>query len=277
MADVAGSRIDQPPPPPPLGAGEARPQRLVFGEDAELYDRARPAYPVELVDELIDMAGGVPLTAVDVGCGTGKATVLLAARGVRGVGVEPDPAMAAIARRNLAPFPGWLIDQVSFERFIGPSVGVDLVVSAQAWHWLTPGVRVERAWEVLRPGGWLALWWNRSPRGTDDGLRAELDECYRAHAPQLAAREPGDKGRPPTDELSERTPFGPAVERAYHWSARFTSREYCDLLETQSDHRLLEAGVRARLFDAITAALDARGGGIELPYRTELWAVRRPA
>jgi trans-aconitate methyltransferase len=56
-----------------------REQRLVFGEDPDLYDLARPSYPAALLDDLVTMVGP-SARALDVGCGTGKATVLLAAR-----------------------------------------------------------------------------------------------------------------------------------------------------------------------------------------------------
>ncbi len=83
----------------------AREQRLVFGEDAELYDRARPGYPAALVDDVVSLVG-LPCHAVDIGCGTGKATRMLAERRVMGVGVEPHAEMAAVARRNLSAFSG---------------------------------------------------------------------------------------------------------------------------------------------------------------------------
>ena len=59
----------------------AREQRLVFGEVADLYDRSRPGYPASLVDEVVSYAGLTAGDAVlEVGCGTGKATVPFAAR-----------------------------------------------------------------------------------------------------------------------------------------------------------------------------------------------------
>ena len=113
-------------PEPPAAP---RRQRLVFGEDAELYDRARPPYPAQLVDDLTALAGP-PGAAVDIGCGTAKATSLLAERGWVGVGIEPDPAMAAVGRRNLAAFAGWTIEQAEFEAWPGPAQPADLVVCA---------------------------------------------------------------------------------------------------------------------------------------------------
>ncbi|MEV4924567.1 hypothetical protein [Streptomyces roseoverticillatus] len=66
-------------------AGEHdRERRHVFGDDADQYDAARPGYPGRLVEDVLGFAAlptGVP--AVEVGAGTGKATLAFAARGTR--------------------------------------------------------------------------------------------------------------------------------------------------------------------------------------------------
>jgi SAM-dependent methyltransferase len=89
-------------------------RRLSFGEVAELYDRARPSYPEALVEDLIELAGAG--TALEVGAGTGKATVLFGQRGVSVLALEPSAEMAAVARRRCARFPEVSIQQVEFER-----------------------------------------------------------------------------------------------------------------------------------------------------------------
>src|SRR5690349_1659884 len=67
----------------PRTAPEMRERRLVFGEAADLYDRHRPAYPEQLIDELVGVAGLDGRRAVlEVGAGTGKATLMFAARGI---------------------------------------------------------------------------------------------------------------------------------------------------------------------------------------------------
>ena len=63
--------------------GERR--RLSFGSVAEQYDRIRPSYPEQLVDDVIAYAGdGLTAAgrALEVGAGTGKATLQFAARGL---------------------------------------------------------------------------------------------------------------------------------------------------------------------------------------------------
>ena len=83
-----------------------RPQRLVFGTVAEAYDEHRPGYPDAVLDLFAERARagerGAP-SVLDIGAGTGRVATALADRGLGGVAVEPDPAMAGIARRRLPP------------------------------------------------------------------------------------------------------------------------------------------------------------------------------
>jgi predicted TPR repeat methyltransferase len=74
---------------------EDRARAESFGVTAALYDQARPAYPPALVDALI--ADG-SRRVLDVGCGTGIASALLADRGCTVLGVEVDARMAEVAR-----------------------------------------------------------------------------------------------------------------------------------------------------------------------------------
>ncbi len=88
--------------------GDADRDRLkkTFDEDAALYDSIRPRYPEQLFDDIILQTGLDPGAKVlEVGCGTGQATVGLAQRGFRIVCVELGDALAAVARKNLVAFP----------------------------------------------------------------------------------------------------------------------------------------------------------------------------
>lgn len=128
--------------------GEPRERRLVFGEDPERYDRARPTYPSAIIDDLVELVG-TDARVIDVGTGTAKGTRLLAERGLTGVGVEADPAMAAVGRRHLDRYPGWRIDESDFEAWTPTTddAPADLLTAAQAWHWVGPsGSRRAHEW-----------------------------------------------------------------------------------------------------------------------------------
>jgi SAM-dependent methyltransferase len=252
-----------------------REQRLVFGEDAELYDRARPHYPSALIDDVVQLIGPAA-RVIDAGCGTGKASVMLAARGIHGVDLEPRPEMAAIARRHLEGHRGWRIDIAAFEDWTPAAKDprFDAVVSAQAWHWFKPDVRFQKAHTLLLPGGWLALWWN-GPRPFDSSIRRAIDEAYATHAPEIVYRGVAGHWRPSLDPLPVPGSFGPPIERHYTWTASYTSAGWTDLLQTHSDHRMLPRDRREVLLDAVRDAIDANGGTYEHPYVCSLWAAQR--
>ncbi len=239
-------------------------RRLVFGEDPELYDRMRPSYPPALIDDLIALPGvGPAARALDIGCGTGKTAALLAARGLTGVAVDADAAMAAVARRRLATLPSWRVDVAPFESW-APADGewpFDLVVSAQAWHWLDPNVRLPKARALLTPGGWLALFWN-VPAEDHSPLRRALDEVYDRLAPGLR-RTGGPKEMPPGER------------RSYPWRQTYSADQWVDLARTHSDHRMLPTDRLGPLLAAVHAAIDAHGGVYDHPYDCVLWLHRR--
>ncbi|MGH9033880.1 MAG: class I SAM-dependent methyltransferase, partial [Acidimicrobiia bacterium] len=134
-----------------------REQRLVFGEVAERYDRARPSYPGELVSDVADVLG-LPAWArvLEVGSGTGKATVLWADAGYEVVCLEPSEEMAAVARVNLAGHENVVIETVGLEEWTVEPDAFDLVTAAQAWHWVPAEVSIPTAHAALRAGGGVA-------------------------------------------------------------------------------------------------------------------------
>ncbi|MDA8312068.1 MAG: class I SAM-dependent methyltransferase [Actinomycetota bacterium] len=261
-----------------------REQRLVFGEVPELYDRVRPGYSGAVVDDVLTFGGLEAATcrALEVGAGTGKATVAFASRGVGVHALEPDPAMAAVASRNCRRYPHVEVEISSFEDWDLREGAFDLVFSAQAWHWVSPEVRCTRARAALDAGGSLALLWHRVSWDADDPVRVELDACYRRFAPELHARQPGFPGHTwsgsegqAQQELSSCAGFDDVAVHEHRWTQSLDAAAYLDRLRTQSDHRLLPAAELERLLEAVRAVIDARGGAVTVPHSTLIVLARR--
>ena len=90
-------------------------RRLSFGSVAEQYDRHRPGYPPELVDEVLTYADAhAGDRALEVGAGTGRATLIFAQRGLKVTALEPDVDMAAVASKRAAT-DGLTIDLITSE------------------------------------------------------------------------------------------------------------------------------------------------------------------
>jgi ubiquinone/menaquinone biosynthesis C-methylase UbiE len=267
-----------------------RDRRLSFGSVAEQYERHRPSYPAELVDAVLEYAHAQPGDPIlEVGAGTGRATLLFAERGYEITAIEPDSEMAAVASKRAATA-GQTIEilNTDFEQAKLPEHGFQILISATAWHWVTPASRNALAARVLRPGGALAPFWNR-PQWSENPLREQLDRIYRAVEEEFAATPGGVMspfGAPPQlrnagewlrQEFVGNPDFTDIDARVYVWQQRYTTDQYIGLLGTHSDHIMLPAVPRERLFTAIRATIDAAGGSFELTYQTLLCLARRSA
>src|ERR1700740_2288422 len=80
--------------------------RAGFDRAAEDYQRTRPGCPAGLLDDLTALAGlQAGSRLLEIGCGTGQATVPLAERGLAVTAVELGASLAAAARHQLTGFP----------------------------------------------------------------------------------------------------------------------------------------------------------------------------
>lgn len=252
-----------------------RPQRLVFGTVAEAYDAHRPGYPDDLFDDLIEMAGP-GARVLDAGAGTGKVAAALAARGLTGTALEPDPDMAGVARRHVEPA-GWEVVVGELESAVLVAGSFDLFTCGQAWHWIDPDRGFTQVRLALRPGGVAAIFWNR-PEFPDAELRDDLDAVYARLAPEmessLASRASGHKGvTPATDPAPDG--FTGAEVRTYRHAIRYSTERWIGYLGTHSNHVLLEEQRRRALHEAVAAVIDGHGGELEVAYRCEAWIARR--
>jgi SAM-dependent methyltransferase len=130
----------------------------VFDAVAAEYDRNRPAYPGELVDQACRVAGiaaGDPV--LEIGCGSGQLTRSLVARGLRVTALEPGMNLVALARKNLADAATVEFSNARFEDAPCPREHFRAVFSASALHWVDPEVGWRKIADVLAPGGTLAL------------------------------------------------------------------------------------------------------------------------
>ncbi len=255
--------------------------RVTFTEDAELYQRARPGYPEALFDDLQDIAGLPPAARVlEIGCGTGQATLPMATRGHRVTAVELGTAMAEAARRHLAGVGGVEVHTVAFEDWPLPTEPFDLVMAATAFHWIDPAVRWRKAASALRPGGSVAVFGNAHVAGGDEAFFEQAQACYERFMPGTTPGVRLSRADDLTDEHAAAAAasglFAPPACRGYVWEITYDTAAYLDVLRTYSGHRALDSEGRRRLLDCVADLIDCRyGGRICKAYLTQLMVARR--
>ena len=248
-----------------------------FDTIASLYDEFRPEYPPELVEAVINLSGILDSGRIlEIGSGTGKATRLFARRGYSIHCIEQGRNLTAVAARNLMEWPGVTFETNRFEESRDHFSEFDLVMCAQAFHWIPKEIGYLKAARALKPGGALALFWNMYP-GFHGQIDTDLDRIYKAIAPGL------DNPRTDSEEvIQERLQdinasgcYGKVTLERFPWSQTYLTREYLGLLNTYSDHLRLPAATRQRLFAAISATIDAHAGLVERNYVTVLYVAHK--
>jgi SAM-dependent methyltransferase len=236
---------------------DRRTLRNTFELAAEKYHPARPSYPSALYDELVLTAGLRPGDSLlEIGGGSGKATVELARRGFTITSVELGHELAAIARVNVAPFPNAEVVCADFEHWEpAPGMTYDLACAATSWHWIDPATRYIKAASLIRPGGPLALWSAQHvfPEGGDPIFR-EIQPVYEEIGdglPDTATwARPGELADHQA-EIEQNGLFDSVVVRHFDWEVSYDVDGYLDLLDTFSGHIAMARWQRERLYSEI--------------------------
>ena len=239
--------------------------RATFGTVAEVYDRARPTYPAAVYDDLAE-TGAIPEGGriLEIGPGTGKATVELARRGYEVVAVELSPDLAAIARRNLEPFPRVEVVTAEFEEWDHEPEGFDAVVAFTAFHWLEPETRFARAARLLREGGALGVVQTNHVLPEDgDPFWAEIQDVYDAVVPHPDNAPPPrpEEIRGSRQDFEDSGLFADIVQHGHLWTQSYAADEYIAVLSTYSANIARPAAQREELLRRIAERIEARRGG----------------
>jgi trans-aconitate methyltransferase len=141
-----------------MASTSTREHGKVFDAVAADYDRNRPAYPDELVDQACRVAGIADGDRVlEIGCGTGQLTRSLIARGLHVTAVERGKQLISLAEQKLEGAPELEFVNARFEDAELRGRQFRAVFSAAAFQWLDPEISWQRVARLLAPGGTLAL------------------------------------------------------------------------------------------------------------------------
>lgn len=241
--------------------------RMTFDEVAGWYDEVRPGYPEPLVEDVLALSAIPPGGRIlEIGCGTGQATLPFARRGYSLLCLELGSRMAALTAEKCRPYPGVEIQNVAFEDWPLPGRAFDLVISASAFHWIPPEIGYAKVAASLKPGGSIALFWHHAA-GEDTPFRRALTQVYRERAPHLVEHLPGETV---ASTLVERTlkdfessgQFGPVIVREYPWTDTYTVDQHIKLLNTYSPIRSLGPAMRQDLLAGVREVVERFGGQV---------------
>ena len=250
--------------------------RFTFDRIAGLYDSARAGYPDAVFERLAKLAEP-GRSVLEIGCGTGKATVGLAAQGLTILALDPGPSMIAQARNNLGDDADVRFVTSTFEAWIPDAANFDLIAAAQAWHWVPPDIGLPKAASLLRRNGVLAIFGNDWVLA-DPQLNAAVDAVYIRLAPELRDSPLGfwyraDGLLPPM--IAGCGLYCDLLYEGFPWARTADIETYLGMLRTLSNHQGLDPPRLEALMVAVEQAVRAFGATVDLSYTTHPHHCRR--
>lgn len=236
------------------------PKTAAFADVADAYERGRPGYPQEIVT-LLELGPGVDV--VDVAAGTGKLTRVLVASGANVTAVEPLPRLRERIRGAT------VLDGVA-EQLPLDDASVDAVTVGEAWHWFDHGAAANELARVVRPGGAVALIWQRPDPQARPAWMRHTWEIVRSHRGDHPALGDDEAGRPGLEAH-------PAFEPLRHVELSHMHHTDHDgvVAEAASISYIaaLDAHDRATLLAQLAATVPL--GALDVPYLTDVYITRR--
>lgn len=254
--------------------------RITFNTVAREYDAVRPGYPEDLIQDTIALSGMPPGgRCLEIGCGTGQATLPFARRGFQLLCLDIGADMLAIAAEKLSAYPNVRFSLVAFEDWQPEPEPFDLVLSATAFHWIPPEVCYAKPAQVLHPGGALAIIYNMHT-GPFEGFFLESQPLYRRYDPafrDLPNQHIEDEIQGHIIDINDSGLFEPVMVRTYPWRAVYATDEYLRLINTYSGSLAMPEPNRRALYAGIADLIDTRyGGQVVKEYLAVLYLARKP-
>jgi SAM-dependent methyltransferase len=258
--------------------------RNVFGANSEGYNHARPDYPQRVYEILRSHnVANKESNVFEIGAGTGQATEPLLALGCKVTAIEPDTRLADTLCQRLNHYGSSLeIIRSSFEDCSLPSATFDSGIAAMSFHWLQPETALMRIFELLRPGGWWAMWW------TVFGDPANMDVFQRSTQAlfkplSLSPSHAAGASRPFALEKDMRVKelqsagFSDVFYEDIRWSPTLTTRQVVDLTATFSPVSRLPEEERKQFLNQIEKIADEEFGGlVQRNFITAIYLARKP-
>lgn len=258
--------------------------RDLFGTDPQNYNEIRPPYPEDVYEFLLTTGALHANTyTLEIGAGNGLATRRLLDLGANPLTIiEPDQSFLLLLR-SITESHKVEIQYIltSFEEAVLPYHHYDLVAAATSFHWIQPAIGLAKVARILKPGGYVALWWHvfgdmsqgdtyheatrailqplaNSPSSGEDTLPFALDTRARLR------------------DFSSTGQFEEPEYRVYRWTLVLNTAQVGSLYATFSPiSRLPEEQRKAILHQLMEIADRQFGGMVERKMVSPIYVARR--
>ncbi|HAF2139258.1 TPA: class I SAM-dependent methyltransferase [Salmonella enterica] len=259
--------------------------RALFGRDTNAYEQGRPDYPLPIFALLKEYCGPeICRMAFEIGPGTGQATEHLLDMGYQVKAVEPDHNLAIRLKERLSQYSqdSFSIINSTFEEAILQPGCFDLGIAATSFHWIEPVSGLKKIFQLLRPGGWFAMWWNvfGDPHNADVFMKRT--EHLFAPLSASPSHKAGHHYPYPLQKRERQADLAKAgftgiISDEFRWEAEMDARQTRQLISTFSPVARLSEAKRKRLLNEIERVVKKDfGGKVRRNFVTAIYLARKP-
>ena len=251
--------------------------RKTFNENEYNYDKARPDYPNELFEDVFNYVNlSESSNVLEIGIGTGQATLPFLNKGCNVTAVELGDKLAKYCQQKFAQFDYFDIINSDFIEADLPEKSFDLIYSATAFHWIPKDSGYAKIKALLKPNGLLVLFWNHPfVSNTSDETNLASMTVYKEYRPDDKTPIEFDisKCQEQVREL-QKYGFTDIKSKVYKRIRKLTSEEYVNLIKTYSDHNAMSEEVRTAFENDMKNAIDSVGGVINIYDTLDLYLAK---
>lgn len=234
---------------------------------AEAYLK-RPDYADAAIDGMLSIAGAEKGDKFcDVGAGVAHLTLMLAARGLDVIAVEPNNAMRANGIKRSKRFPNVQWVEGTGENTGQKTNALDMVTFGSSFNVCDRLAALKETARILKPRGWFACMWNH--RQLDDPVQSRIEAIIKEY---VAGYGYGIRREDQTAVIDSSGLFSPVV----HLDSRVIHQQtIAECVEAWRSHATLERQAGS-LFGQVVAAIEKylvslRTPSIQIPYSTNIW------
>lgn len=262
--------------------------RLTFNEDAPNYDRLRPTYTDELFDDVIRFSKFNSSTkALEIGIGTGQATLPFLKTGCKITAIEIGDKLAQFSREKFKEFKSFEVINQDFESVQLDENAYDLVYSASAFHWIPQEIGIPKVYRLLKSGGVFA-WFSIQPAPAQGHtfIHESLQKVYDRYSQFFGEEKPQLDPQIKQQQLEKKRlgrfnalrqyGFIDVTDKFYYSTRTFNAKDYTTLISTYSDHKAMPEESRTPFLKEITDTIDLCGGKFTLSDTMFLCMGRKP-
>lgn len=250
--------------------------RLTFNLDAANYDKFRPIYTKQLFDDVIAFSKlNQDKRALEIGIGTGQATLPFLKTGSKVTAIEIGDQLAQFSKEKFADFENFHVINQDFEDIQLCENIFDLVYSASAFHWIPQETGLLKVQKLLKKGGVFA-WFSNHPAPAEEHAHIHkiIQEVYNRHSHFFAVKrrmsnlqywqEQAEKKRINRSNILKQYGFVDVIDKIYYSSRIFDSESYVKLISTYSDHKAMPEEIRTPFLREISDIINRNGGKFKL-------------